>query len=330
FSQISTSKRSRASLTYQNPPSSPIAAPHAFYYRLPLDRPRPLEALVFPSNFQSKPGLASQLEWKPEEVSELRVPSNNIFLEALNYKLNQYILGCNKNTEARVKLEPASKKYKGGRPKSIKPICTASSHPASGDSNNFLFYSPSQSTSTPILPEPQAIPSTTNSAPLISNATGHQFQFIFSANPDTPSGGTAKKNHKCEICSRLFFRRQDLNRHKDTHFNVRPYVCKECGAAFTRRDAQNRHTKRLTCGARPGASPSTKSANTPNEQEPDKPVPISPTVSVTPKSEDLPILAQLPQTPEGLALSLTNTPETLSTPQTPVEPIVEQVMQLKD
>ncbi|KAI8923729.1 hypothetical protein BC831DRAFT_469710 [Entophlyctis helioformis] len=58
-----------------------------------------------------------------------------------------------------------------------------------------------------------------------------------------------EKTHICEHCNRGFTRRQDLKRHKLTHFQLfKPFECKNCGTTFTRNDALHRHIKARRCG----------------------------------------------------------------------------------
>lgn len=42
------------------------------------------------------------------------------------------------------------------------------------------------------------------------------------------------KNWSCADCNKTFFCRQQLERHRRTHLDERPYVCSICGKAFTR------------------------------------------------------------------------------------------------
>ncbi|KAJ8322873.1 hypothetical protein O5D80_008399 [Batrachochytrium dendrobatidis] len=59
----------------------------------------------------------------------------------------------------------------------------------------------------------------------------------------------AEKCHICEHCNRGFTRRQDLKRHKLTHFQlIKPFQCTQCGTTFTRNDALQRHLKAKRCG----------------------------------------------------------------------------------
>jgi hypothetical protein len=55
--------------------------------------------------------------------------------------------------------------------------------------------------------------------------------------------------HLCNICSKEFTRAHNLNAHKRTHSNLRPYDCKICGKAFVRRQDRERHVEKLHPGS---------------------------------------------------------------------------------
>lgn len=50
-----------------------------------------------------------------------------------------------------------------------------------------------------------------------------------------------KKEHKCDICNKIFSRSSHLKRHKFTHSEEKPFVCKECNKGFTRADHLRLH-----------------------------------------------------------------------------------------
>ncbi|KAI8810385.1 hypothetical protein BJ742DRAFT_801644 [Cladochytrium replicatum] len=58
----------------------------------------------------------------------------------------------------------------------------------------------------------------------------------------------------CETasCDKMFFRKQDLERHASTHLpkGVKPFECDACGTRFTRADALSRHFRANRCGKR--------------------------------------------------------------------------------
>ncbi|KAI9203670.1 uncharacterized protein BJ171DRAFT_405933, partial [Polychytrium aggregatum] len=46
----------------------------------------------------------------------------------------------------------------------------------------------------------------------------------------------------CELCTKAFFRRQDLRRHMVTHSDLpKAFACSLCHSRFTRSDALFRH-----------------------------------------------------------------------------------------
>ncbi|KAI8847585.1 hypothetical protein BC829DRAFT_395792 [Chytridium lagenaria] len=59
---------------------------------------------------------------------------------------------------------------------------------------------------------------------------------------------TRVKQHACDTCDKLFYTKQDLERHADTHSGVRRFVCGGCGFRFAREDALKRHMKAKGCG----------------------------------------------------------------------------------
>lgn len=54
--------------------------------------------------------------------------------------------------------------------------------------------------------------------------------------------------HVCDTCSKEFTRAHNLNAHKRTHSNLRPYNCKNWGKAFVRRQGRERHVEKLHHG----------------------------------------------------------------------------------
>jgi hypothetical protein len=51
--------------------------------------------------------------------------------------------------------------------------------------------------------------------------------------------------HTCKICSKEFTRAHNLNAHKRTHSDLRPYGCQVCGRKFVRRYDRERHVEKL-------------------------------------------------------------------------------------
>ncbi|KAI8803776.1 hypothetical protein BJ742DRAFT_827443 [Cladochytrium replicatum] len=62
------------------------------------------------------------------------------------------------------------------------------------------------------------------------------------------------RTFSCEAagCDKMFFRKQDLERHASTHLpkGVKPFECDACGTRFTRADALSRHFRANRCGKR--------------------------------------------------------------------------------
>lgn len=51
-----------------------------------------------------------------------------------------------------------------------------------------------------------------------------------------------QKYYDCEFCSKIFSKKNQLQRHARTHTGERPFACKLCDKSFTRIDALKRHT----------------------------------------------------------------------------------------
>ncbi|ORZ27898.1 hypothetical protein BCR41DRAFT_294195, partial [Lobosporangium transversale] len=49
------------------------------------------------------------------------------------------------------------------------------------------------------------------------------------------------KTFPCHLCTRIFSRKHDLQRHIRVHTGSKPYVCMSCQKAFARTDALCRH-----------------------------------------------------------------------------------------
>ncbi|KAJ3072709.1 hypothetical protein HDU98_003081 [Podochytrium sp. JEL0797] len=69
-------------------------------------------------------------------------------------------------------------------------------------------------------------------------------------------GAELKESFKCDMCSAVFLRKNDLKRHKNSNHEIdhtkqkqkEPAVCGDCGLVFSRKDALHRHVKRRICG----------------------------------------------------------------------------------
>ncbi|GAB1604199.1 zinc finger protein 436-like [Argonauta hians] len=75
------------------------------------------------------------------------------------------------------------------------------------------------------------------------------------ATPTGSSGGGSKGSgtpgaFKCEFCNRTFSRRDNLERHKSTHADIKQFNCKDCGKSFSRKSYLTVHS-RIHTGERP-------------------------------------------------------------------------------
>ena len=53
----------------------------------------------------------------------------------------------------------------------------------------------------------------------------------------------AVPKYKCDICEKLFTRKNGMDRHRVMHFDERAQKCDECGRAFKRKEELARHMK---------------------------------------------------------------------------------------
>ena len=52
-----------------------------------------------------------------------------------------------------------------------------------------------------------------------------------------------KKKHQCNICSKAFTLKYNLQRHKLIHTDERPFGCQYCHQRFRRKDSLQNHIK---------------------------------------------------------------------------------------
>ena len=55
---------------------------------------------------------------------------------------------------------------------------------------------------------------------------------------DDPMEG---RKHKCEICSKAFFTKQEINQHLMIHGRIKPYKCKLCSGTFSNFSGHRQH-----------------------------------------------------------------------------------------
>ena len=55
---------------------------------------------------------------------------------------------------------------------------------------------------------------------------------------DDPMAG---RKHKCEICQKAFFTKQEIKQHLLTHGRIKPYQCKLCSGTFSNFSGHRQH-----------------------------------------------------------------------------------------
>ncbi|KAH7336622.1 hypothetical protein BKA65DRAFT_37368 [Rhexocercosporidium sp. MPI-PUGE-AT-0058] len=73
--------------------------------------------------------------------------------------------------------------------------------------------------------------------------------------------------HVCDVCSKDFTRAHNLNAHKRTHDNVRPYTCVTCGKTFVRKFDCERHMDKLHPEQKKKAAERDDSLDSPRDPE---------------------------------------------------------------
>ena len=63
---------------------------------------------------------------------------------------------------------------------------------------------------------------------------------------------TVNKQHRCDVCKKVFMALKNLRRHELTHTGERPFKCPYCGKEFTESGNLDRHQRKHT-GKRPYA-----------------------------------------------------------------------------
>lgn len=229
------------------PCNSPIAAPLAFFHRLPLDDPFPLEALVCPENLRVG-GLCSSSNWRSEDVMQLRVSESNLFLRDIDQKLNSILITQSSTSSSSGSWGNES---------------TCDSSVSGGFQFPYLLDN--------LVPGSIAmsgIPRQESPEEITQFQQGQGSQTCFRAIAESASGSaTNLKANQCKDCHRQFRRKQDLKRHERIHSNLRPFVCVYCNQTFSRRDAQKRHSSRGKCVAKPAVVTPESPFNAPVESE---------------------------------------------------------------
>ncbi|KAJ3309459.1 hypothetical protein HDU76_003620, partial [Blyttiomyces sp. JEL0837] len=95
-------------------------------------------------------------------------------------------------------------------------------------------------TSTTTTRSQSSIPTTPPSTPKQSKPSKHH-------NQNQPRPKRPTKEYKCDQCQTYFLRKQDLDRHRFRHGDIKAFQCPYCDTKFTRKDARQRHVKRNLC-----------------------------------------------------------------------------------
>ncbi|KAG8810052.1 hypothetical protein FRC19_004819 [Serendipita sp. 401] len=108
---------------------------------------------------------------------------------------------------------------------------------------------PHPSTTSPVQNSPIQHPQRSAPYPIPGNTAPKMMEMAL----DASRSSHQSRPHSCDECGLSFARGHDLKRHRETHKNIRPYLC-DCGKSFTRKDALKRHRYLKGCGTG-GSSP---------------------------------------------------------------------------